>query len=430
MSDEAVRDLLGKLLPALEYVHSKGIVHRDLKPENAIVRESDGLPVLIDFGAVRETMGTIINSRGNPSSSIVIGTPGFMPSEQMAGRPVYASDLYSLGLIGIFCLTGKLPQEIDSDPNTGDLDWRQYAPDVSPALAEVLDKATQSHQRDRFSSSKEMYAAIQADGSDRPVAAPLGPSPTIVSNGSIGQAPTVVSSGSIGQAPTTVSLGSGGIAPVPPPGVPYAYPYSSPPGMAPPYTGYPVPPAPAGTIPDWLKAVLVGGIVGGIILGGFVVVRNLANNSSSSDSSSSPTPTATESIPALSQAEAIDLINRWQAAKRTIFANPFDRNLLAQLNTGEYLRKNNGSIDWLTSNGSYYDYGTQKVESVENFSVNGADGTIDVVLAEERRLYKNGRIVYDGNTAFDTRLVRYNLRVENGVWKLSDANTLRTIRSN
>jgi serine/threonine-protein kinase len=89
--------LLQDLLPVLNFMHGQGMVHRDIKPENIIVRRADGKPVLIDFGAVRETMGTVVNSQGQTTSSIVIGTPGFMSSEQSSGRPVFSSDLYSLG---------------------------------------------------------------------------------------------------------------------------------------------------------------------------------------------------------------------------------------------------------------------------------------------------------------------------------------------
>jgi serine/threonine protein kinase, bacterial len=102
-SEFTVREILLSLLPVLDFVHSRGIVHRDIKPDNIIIRNRDQKPVLIDFGAVRETMGTAVNSQGMPTSSIVIGTPGFMSSEQAMGRPIFASDIYSLGMTQYLC---------------------------------------------------------------------------------------------------------------------------------------------------------------------------------------------------------------------------------------------------------------------------------------------------------------------------------------
>jgi serine/threonine-protein kinase len=161
LSESSVKEILIGLLPVLNYVHGKRIVHRDIKPDNIISRYSDGKPVLIDFGAVRETMGTVVTSQGNTAQSIVIGTPGFMPSEQSVGRPVYASDIYSLGLTAIYLLTGRIPQEIETDPGTGEILWRRYALSVTPTFAAILDKAIQSHPRDRYSTAREMLEALQ-----------------------------------------------------------------------------------------------------------------------------------------------------------------------------------------------------------------------------------------------------------------------------
>ncbi|HEY9800901.1 MAG TPA: protein kinase [Leptolyngbyaceae cyanobacterium] len=160
-SESAVKEILVNLLPVLEYVHSKRIIHRDIKPDNIILRHRDGKPVLIDFGAVRESMGTVFNSQGNATSSIVIGTPGYMPSEQAAGRPVYSSDLYSLAMTAIYLLTGKQPQEIETDPRTGDIIWHRYALSVSPTLAGVIDRAIAYHPRERFATAREMLEALQ-----------------------------------------------------------------------------------------------------------------------------------------------------------------------------------------------------------------------------------------------------------------------------
>jgi serine/threonine protein kinase, bacterial len=161
-TETAVREILINILPVLDYIHSERIVHRDIKPDNIILRHQDGKPVLIDFGAVRESMGTVLNTQGNPTSSIVIGTPGFMSSEQAAGRPIYSSDLYSLGLTAIFLLTGKKPQKLELDSQTGEILWRHDISNLDPTIAKVIDKAIAYHPRDRYFTAKEMLNALES----------------------------------------------------------------------------------------------------------------------------------------------------------------------------------------------------------------------------------------------------------------------------
>jgi serine/threonine protein kinase len=136
------------------------MIHRDIKPDNVMIRARDGKPVLIDFGAVKEVVTASIDSQGNPTSSAIIGTPGYMPLEQLNGNPVFNSDLYSLGLTAIFLLTGKRPQEF-RDPVTGELIWHQYASHLDPALVSVLVRATQKLTCDRYQSALEMNKAIR-----------------------------------------------------------------------------------------------------------------------------------------------------------------------------------------------------------------------------------------------------------------------------
>jgi serine/threonine protein kinase len=156
-----VKQILAQILPTLTYIHGQHIVHRDIKPDNIILRQRDNHPVLIDFGAVRETMGTVVNSQGSAASSIVIGTPGFMPSEQAAGRPLYSSDLYSLGLTMIYLLTTKFPQELELDPASGEVVWRKHAAHVSAEFADVLEKVIQYHPRDRYHTAEMLLTALQ-----------------------------------------------------------------------------------------------------------------------------------------------------------------------------------------------------------------------------------------------------------------------------
>ncbi|QFS46929.1 serine/threonine protein kinase [Nostoc sphaeroides] len=161
-SETAVRQILLSLLLVLDYVHSKGIIHRDIKPENIILRSVDGKPVLIDFGAVKETIRSVVSSPGYPTRSLVIGTPGYMPSEQAVGRPVYATDIYSLGLTAIYLLTGKHPQELPTDLKTGEILWQDHAPHVSSQLAQVLNQAIKPHAGDRYSTASKMLHALQS----------------------------------------------------------------------------------------------------------------------------------------------------------------------------------------------------------------------------------------------------------------------------
>lgn len=162
LPEHEVKQLLISLLPVLDYVHSRQMVHRDIKPDNIIIRNRDNLPVLIDFGAVKEAMNTVVNDPRNSAQSMVIGTPGYMPSEQAGGRPTFSSDLYSLGLTAVFLLTGKIPQELETDARTGEFMWRRHAPNINSNLAMVLDQAIRFSARDRFGNAKAMLNALQS----------------------------------------------------------------------------------------------------------------------------------------------------------------------------------------------------------------------------------------------------------------------------
>ncbi|MBG0743203.1 MAG: protein kinase [Cylindrospermopsis raciborskii KL1] len=149
--------ILSSLLNTLKYVHSKNIIHRDIKPENIILRDSDRLPVLIDFGAVKETMGVVTLGSGSTVSSVVVGTRGFMAPEQTAGRPVFSTDLYALGLTIIYALTQKLPIEFSVSQLTGEMDWTSYVPNLDPKLVQVLNKSIKMDLGSRYLTAETMY---------------------------------------------------------------------------------------------------------------------------------------------------------------------------------------------------------------------------------------------------------------------------------
>jgi serine/threonine protein kinase, bacterial len=276
LTEAAVRELLTQLLSIIETVHQHQIIHRDIKPDNIILRKRDGKPVLIDFGAVKESMATVINSQGQTARSIVIGTAGYMAPEQSAGRPIYASDLYSLGLTAIYLLTGKTPAELESDPVSGRIAWRSQAPQVSESLARVIDTAIHMHSNERFMSATAMQQALES-----PMQTVPGYETTVISHRpqpqakAAGQLPLRVSS----QNPATNSATNSAQDSV---GMPTQV---VSPSLQ---TGLAQGAAPdASARVEWLKPLLIGGGIGSVLLLGFIFLRG------------QPTPVVTEpsSIP-------------------------------------------------------------------------------------------------------------------------------------
>lgn len=157
-NESQVIQLLHEVLEVLEFVHRQGVIHRDIKPDNIIRRASDNKLVLVDFGAVKQLRTQMVTVGGQPSATVVIGTPGYMPTEQGQGKPRPNSDIYSLGIIAIQALTGLHPTELQEDPETGEIIWR-HSVTVNPRLAAVLTKMVRYHFKDRYQSATE---ALQA----------------------------------------------------------------------------------------------------------------------------------------------------------------------------------------------------------------------------------------------------------------------------
>ena len=104
-NEAEVTQLLLQILPVLEYIHSLGVIHRDISPDNLILRSTDGLPVLIDFGGVKQVAASVASQvmgsppvGGTPAHATRLGKVGFAPHEQMQGGIAYPhSDFYALG---------------------------------------------------------------------------------------------------------------------------------------------------------------------------------------------------------------------------------------------------------------------------------------------------------------------------------------------
>ena len=160
LSEQQVITILTEVLNILEFVHKKQIIHRDIKPANLIRRQLDEKLVLIDFGAVKEKISTVVHSPQGQQSSSVIGTPGYMPHEQQQGKPQFNSDIYALGITGIQALTGLLPDELPCNPNNQEICRRQGIK-VNPKLAVILDKMVRYDFRDRYQSATQVLQALK-----------------------------------------------------------------------------------------------------------------------------------------------------------------------------------------------------------------------------------------------------------------------------
>lgn len=277
-SEKTVQIIIAELLAVIAHVHSAGIVHRDIKPDNIILRDRDGKPVLIDFGAVKETMNTVIDSHANSSHSIVVGTPGYMPAEQLSGRPVFASDIYSVGMTAIYMLTGKIPQELDINPQTGELLWRQHAPHVSTEFGNFLDCAIHMNTQSRFRVVSEMMSILNNLILNN-MAAPATDFPeTRQSSQTIISAPTDPPTAAVAPiAPAYQSANSASTQVVSPAMA------MGPSSVQQPQSGQ------SGQSGQWKNAVIVGGMVGfSVLLGSLVLMDKLTG--ATGDSASTDTP--------------------------------------------------------------------------------------------------------------------------------------------
>lgn len=190
-----ITEFLTQILPVLGYIHALGVIHRDISPDNLISRSSDGLPVLIDFGGVKQLAvnAAIQYLPGTGSNNDVptrLGKVGYAPNEQIQRGTVFPhSDLYSLAATTLVLLTGREPPDL-IDPQNFSWNWRAHI-SLSPNLARILDRMLQLRPHDRFESAQDILTALKSGNvlnvvasnpvpSSPPVQPPLSIDPTPV----------------------------------------------------------------------------------------------------------------------------------------------------------------------------------------------------------------------------------------------------------
>src|SRR5437588_2208150 len=148
---------------ALGAAHSRHIVHRDVKPQNVLIDE-EGSAKVTDFGIART-----LDEEGLTAEGRVLGTTDYVSPEQALGQPVTGqSDLYSLGVVLYEMLTGEVPFTGENQVAVAMKHVREQLPDVqakrpevSAALASVVDTATVKRMEDRYSSADKFIADLE-----------------------------------------------------------------------------------------------------------------------------------------------------------------------------------------------------------------------------------------------------------------------------
>src|SRR5436190_4033254 len=148
---------------ALGAAHARHIVHRDVKPQNVLIDE-EGSAKVTDFGIART-----LDEEGLTADGRVLGTTDYVSPEQALGRPVTGqSDLYSLGIVLYEMLVGDVPFHGENQVTVAMKHVREELPDVqskrpeiSAALAQVVDAATAKRVEERYADDAELIADLE-----------------------------------------------------------------------------------------------------------------------------------------------------------------------------------------------------------------------------------------------------------------------------
>ena len=156
-SEADIVQILGSLLPVLQFIHDHRVIHRDIKPSN-IIREPNGSFVLIDFGSSHQSY-THLFDRRSPRTA----TPGYAPPEQMRGKVFPNSDLFSLGLTCLRLLTGAFPDDLGVDPLLdAQQQWRceKFLQNISAPLRSIFESLIEPDPTQRCVSALAALAAL------------------------------------------------------------------------------------------------------------------------------------------------------------------------------------------------------------------------------------------------------------------------------
>ena len=186
--------ITANILASLGNAHENGIIHRDLKPGNVMIMERPGVANIVkvlDFGIAKIHDPGALGSLEKRMTALtqfgeMLGTPHYMPPEQIRGQELAASaDLYALGVIFFFMITGRRPFEDKEGIHVTIAQLTQPFPRLSsvpscaaypPSVQEFLDRTVKKEPKERFQNAKEMMDRLNQILSSIPQApqAPAG----------------------------------------------------------------------------------------------------------------------------------------------------------------------------------------------------------------------------------------------------------------
>jgi serine/threonine-protein kinase len=161
-----VQRVLRDLALALDSAHRDGVIHRDLKAENILLEGGSGRAMLTDFGvALLRSLDPV-----RADSSRAFGTPHYMSPEQAAGELDIdgRSDLYSVGVLGYYMLSGRLPFEAGSFEGLAakhiaesHVPLAQLVPSGNAELCDVIERCLQKNRDERFRNGQDLAAVLE-----------------------------------------------------------------------------------------------------------------------------------------------------------------------------------------------------------------------------------------------------------------------------
>lgn len=158
-------DIVKQIALALGFAHKNHIIHRDVKPHNILITE-EGTAKITDFGIAKAVnSGTIVGNTGTIMGSVHY----FSPEQARGGYVDEKSDIYSLGIVLYELITGRVPFDADNPVavalmhmNDEMVPPSRIVPGIPAALEDIILKATNKYQVNRFKSANDMYDALNS----------------------------------------------------------------------------------------------------------------------------------------------------------------------------------------------------------------------------------------------------------------------------